>query len=70
MGLLRGVSTAFDKIDLVQCLGIGAIEIAVELLKNAGDEDDSKKSRVSSVFYTPNLLLSAAWLSSSQRIAD
>ncbi|KFY81056.1 hypothetical protein V499_00169 [Pseudogymnoascus sp. VKM F-103] len=46
MGLLRGVSTAFDKIDLVQCLGIGAIEIAVELLKNAGDEDDSKKSRV------------------------
>ncbi|OBT63761.1 hypothetical protein VE03_06954 [Pseudogymnoascus sp. 23342-1-I1] len=46
MGLLRGVSLAFDKIDLVQCLGIGAIEIAVELLKNAGDEDDSKKSRV------------------------
>ncbi|KFY23332.1 hypothetical protein V493_05913 [Pseudogymnoascus sp. VKM F-4281 (FW-2241)] len=46
MGLLRGVSAAFDKIDLVQCLGIGAIEIAVELLKNAGDEDDSKKSRV------------------------
>ncbi|KFY60649.1 hypothetical protein V496_05277 [Pseudogymnoascus sp. VKM F-4515 (FW-2607)] len=46
MGLLRGVSPAFDKIDLVQCLGIGAIEVAVELLKNAGDEDDSKKSRV------------------------
>lgn len=53
MGLLRGVSPAFDKIDLVQCLGIGAIEVAVELLKNAGDEDDSKKSRVGPIFHTP-----------------
>lgn len=61
MGLLRGVSPAFDKIDLVQCLGIGAIEIAVELLKNAGDEDDSKKSRVSSFFYTPPSTSTPAW---------
>jgi serine/threonine-protein kinase ATR len=69
MELLRGVSSAFDKIDLVQCLGIGAIEIAVELLKNAGDEDDSKKSRVCPLFHTPPCFIRPVYVPESPCLA-
>jgi serine/threonine-protein kinase ATR len=57
MQLLRNVSSRFNDIDLVECVRMAAIEIALELLKNAGDEDDSRKSRVSIIYLHPMLLL-------------
>jgi len=55
--LLRNVSSDFNDIDLVDCVKMAPIHIALELLKNAGDENDSRKSRVSIIFLHPMLLL-------------
>jgi serine/threonine-protein kinase ATR len=52
MGLFRSVSPEFDNLDLTECIKMATIEIAAELLKNAGDEEDSKKSRVGSSFHS------------------
>lgn len=47
MDLLKNISSHFNKLDLAEILRTEPIGIALELLKMAGEEDDSKKSRVS-----------------------
>jgi len=46
MTLLRDISPHFDALDLDDLLRMDNIHIALELLKNAGEETDSKRSRV------------------------
>lgn len=46
MDLLRHLSPHFNTLDLINLLRSAPINIAVELLEKAGEEDDSKRSRV------------------------
>jgi serine/threonine-protein kinase ATR len=46
MDLLRHISPHYAELDLVDLLKIDPIQIAIELLAKAGEEDDSKRSRV------------------------
>jgi serine/threonine-protein kinase ATR len=46
MNLLRDISPHFDALDVDDLLRMDNIHIALELLKNAGEETDSKRSRV------------------------
>lgn len=48
LALLRDISPIFNGFEFVDLLRSEPMLIAVELLKNAGEEDDSRKSRVCS----------------------
>jgi serine/threonine-protein kinase ATR len=50
MGLLQKVSSQFKDTNLTECLRIEPIKIALELLKVGGEEEESKKTRVSLIF--------------------
>ena len=47
MGLLRAVSSEFDNVDCAELVKGEPMLTASELLKAAGEDDDSKRSRVS-----------------------
>lgn len=47
MDLLRHLSPHFNTLDLINMLRSAPMQIALELLEKAGEEDDSKRSRVS-----------------------
>lgn len=46
MDLLKTMSPRFNELDLLDIFKMEPIGIALELLTNAGEEDDSRKSRV------------------------
>lgn len=50
MDLMRLASSYFNNLHLTDLLKIGPIDTALELLKNAGEEDVSKRPRVSHTF--------------------
>jgi len=47
--LFRGLSDHFKNIEIIELLGMMPLSIALELLKNAGEADESSRGRVSTI---------------------